>query len=630
MCGIIGLFAPDGVNTTFEIFGRAMDRMRARGPDDSGVWRDRCIWLGHQRLAIMDTSTAGHQPMISADGRYVMLFNGAIYNHLELRAEMGSEIRWKGSCDTETLLAAFMRWGIDCLSRLNGMFAIAVWDRSTQKLYLARDRMGVKPLYYGWHNGQFVFASRPTAAATLLAKGGREYDWQALHWYLENGFIPGNRSMYRALHKLPPAHYLVCSAGGTQVVRYWDYRHIEPIQTEKSQAELLQEFQYLFDASVHRRLLSDVPLGVFLSSGIDSALVASAMIRTGAAQKKAFTISFPEASFDEAPMARSIAVHLGMEMITESISGSQLLAALPRYLRAVDEPIADSAGIATFVLSSVAKQNITVALTGDGGDELFGGYPHYVRLHKLGPMLKWPGWGRRSLMKALHCFPWHNGKLLAGALGMPNDVTLFHYLRSMSKDYPLLINEDVVSDCSSVELYEQCAASMALDITPVELGARLDMAFTLPDLYLQKLDMATMAHSIEARSPFMDHTLIEWAMRLPAEYKFDGKETKALLKQALCQSLPADWVYRQKRGFSVPIGPWLSGPLREWAADSLRDSVITAALPINWQHVRQLLDWQWQGRRSTYPLVWAVLMLVEFVRNHGDLDADDQSMPVAA
>lgn len=622
MCGILGVMAFSGIQTDPAAFSRALLRMAQRGPDDSGEWRDRHVWFGHRRLAIIDPTSAGHQPMVSADGRYIMVFNGAIYNHLELRAALGDQFAWRGTCDTETLLAAFQRWGTQCLPRLIGMFAFAVWDRHEQTLTMARDRMGIKPLYYGWHNQQLIFASRPTAAATLLPSEQRDYDPQALRSYLECGFIPAPYSLYRSLKKLPAAHYMVCDHRGSRLARYWDYRHIAPQARTCVAEDLVDELQGVIDTSVRARMLSDVPLGIYLSSGVDSSVIAASMARISSASRKAFTISFAEPRFDEGPMAERIARHLGLELVTERLGAEQLLAALPEYLRVVDEPLADSAGVATMVLSKMARRQITVAVSGDGGDELFCGYPHHLRAQRLASVIRWPKHYRHAISVLLNQLPWHNGKLLAGAMKMPDEATLFHYIRSISKNYPELLLPDVLRNTSSsMEQFEQSAAGMALDLTPAELGSRLDMAFTLPDLYLQKWDMATMAYSIEGRSPFMDHRVVEWAMRLPLKYKLQGSESKALLKKLLCRSLPCELVYRPKQGFSVPIGNWLKTSLKEWAMDALHDESLTSRLPIDWVKVRTLYNQQLSGSRSTYPLVWAALMLLSFVREHEQLDA---------
>ncbi|HVY22540.1 MAG TPA: asparagine synthase (glutamine-hydrolyzing) [Steroidobacteraceae bacterium] len=617
MCGIVGQVSNNGVRTEQAILDMALSRLAQRGPDDSGVWRDQRLWFGHRRLAIIDTSSAGHQPMQTSDGRYVIVFNGAIYNHLDLRAQLGEGVQWRGGCDTETLLVAFQRWGIGCLARLNGMFAFAVWDREEQRLVLARDRMGIKPLYYGTCGDQFVFASRPTAAVALLPPEQRGFDHQALRSYLECGFIPAPHSMYKILRKLNAGHYLVFDKQGTRLVRYWDYRHVPVMQRDATEDQLLDELQVLLEEAVGGRLLSDVPLGLYLSSGTDSALVAATLARVSAARPRAFTISFTDPRFDEGQMTAQIAQRLGVDLVTERLGAADLLNALPAYLRAIDEPLADSAGVATKVLSHIASKHITVVLTGDGGDELFAGYPHYTRFAQLLPLLNLPDTARRLACMTLRRLPWHNGKLLAGALSTSGGANLFHYLRSMSKDYPaVLLPEIMRATRNSVEQFEQSAASMALELEPEELASRLDMAFTLPDLYLQKLDMATMAHALEARAPFMDARIVEWAMRLPLQFKLREGATKWILKKLLCRSLPAEWVYRPKQGFSVPIGEWLKGPLQDWAQDMLNDRTLTAQLPIDWPQVHRLLNLQVSGRRNSYPLVWAVLMLLAFIREH--------------
>src|ERR1700734_3332359 len=319
MCGILGLYNPSGVRASPELFASALDRLRQRGPDDEGIWQDGCVLLGHRRLAIVDLSPTGHQPMESHDGRYVITFNGEIYNHRELRSRLNPVRAWRGTSDTETLLEPYRVWGVECLRHLNGMFAFVIWDRTERTLFVARDRVGVKPLYYFDHGGQFGFGSRPRALSALLHDGVLDIDPEALRAYLELGYVPAPLSFHRHIRKLPAAHYLLVNARGVRRVRYWDFRSIKPDATmcARPEAELVEELDALVQSAVKLRLMSDVPLGTFLSGGVDSALVAAAMKTAGVSHPKAFTIAFKESAFNEGPAATKTANHLGVDHIHE-------------------------------------------------------------------------------------------------------------------------------------------------------------------------------------------------------------------------------------------------------------------------------------------------------------------------
>lgn len=616
MCGILGLFNPQGIAPPGGAFRAALERLRLRGPDDSGIWHDERIALGHRRLSIVDLSAAGHQPMESSDRRCVIVFNGEIYNHQELRRDLEPRGGWRSGSDTETLLEAYRVWGVDCLARLNGMFAFAIWDRLERTLFAARDRMGVKPLYYSERNGSLAFASRPSALTTLTGEP-LDMEPEALRTYLELGYVPAPLSFHRGLKKLPPAHYLLATARGVRRVRYWDFRCIapEPSWSSRPEDELVEELEALIATAVRSRLMADVPLGAFLSGGVDSALVVAAMKAAGVEHPKAFTIGFKEARFNEAPAAARIARTLGVEHVVETVDVNDLLELLPTYIDRFDEPFSDSSAFPTMAVARLARRHVTVALSGDGADELFGGYHYYGMVSRLRNWLRWPEPWKRRAQVALRLLFGHRGKLLAGALATDGTVGLFNYLRSTGKHDLSLIDPDLAAATpGSASWFEQFAADFAADLTPAETGMRLDAGFTLPDLFLQKVDVATMAFSLEARCPMTDYRLVEWAMRLPIEYKLRGGQTKYLLKRALRRHLPEDLVYRPKMGFGVPIASWLRGPLRAWAEALVHDDTLMSKLPLDRTRVRQLLRRQVSAEHASHPLLWSVLMLLCFVQ----------------
>ena len=596
-----------------------MDRLRRRGPDDAGTWSSSVVRLGHRRLAVVDLSPSGHQPMVSADGRFVIVFNGEIYNHAELRPQLTPPGGWTGTSDTETLLEAYRHWGSACLERLNGMFAFAIWDNVERRLFVARDRMGVKPLYYSWSDGRFVFASRPSAMTGLLEGAGTEIDPQSLRVFLELGYIPAPLSFYRKVRKLPPGHWMTVDARGPRATRYWDYRHIAPDSSllRRSEDELVDELDDLIRRATRLRLMSDVPLGAFLSGGVDSAYVVAAMKAVGVASPNAFTIAFKEEAYNEGPAATAIARHIGVDHVMETLSVSDLLGMLPLYVDEFDEPFADSSAFPTMAVARLARRHVTVALTGDAGDELFGGYHYYPLIESLARTRKWPAGVKQLLQATLGLMPLHKAKLLAGALGPTTRVGIFNYLRSFAKDFEPLLADDVLQGTgSSNDWFERTALGFAPGLTSAEIGMRLDMGLTLVDGYLQKVDVATMALSLEARCPFLDYRLVEWSMRLPVEFKLRGRHTKYLLKKALCRYLPANLVHRPKKGFGVPVAQWLRGPLRPWAEQLLYDDSLVSRLPLEKTRLRQLFALHTSGARDAHPLLWAVLMLLCYVARH--------------
>lgn len=617
MCGILGIFNPEGIDPDTTRFAAALRRLERRGPDDAGTWADGVVRLGHRRLAIVDLTAAGHQPMESSDKRYIIVFNGEIYNHLELRPQLAPRYGWVGGSDTETLLEAYRAWGPDCLQRLNGMFAFAIWDRTERTLFLARDRMGVKPLYYGERAGSLAFASRPAALTQLMGYCDFDFDPEALRVYLELGFVPSPLSFHRDLHKLPPGHYLLAGPRGTRVCRYWDFRCIAPDPTLRSrpEGELVEELDALIRQAVKVRLMSDVPLGAFLSGGVDSALVVAAMKSAGVEHPRTFTIAFKERAFNEGPAAAKTAGYLGVDHVHETLDVNSLLELLPTYIDEYDEPFSDSSAFPTMAVARLARRHVTVALSGDGADELFGGYHYYPLMNRLAASTRWRASTKRLLGSLMNALPFHRAKLLAGAAQCGDAVALFNFLRSVGKNYSTLVTPDALRETSgSEEWFAQYAASFAVDLSGAEVGMRLDAGFTLPELFLQKVDVATMAFSLEARCPMTDYRLVEWAMRLPEEYKLRRGETKYLLKKVLEKYLPKEHIYRKKMGFGVPIAAWLRGPLRSWARELIHDDTLMSKLPLERQRVRDLLELQQSGRREVHPLLWSVLMLLCFVQ----------------
>lgn len=617
MCGIVGQVSLAGIPPAAERLAEAAARLKNRGPDDSGVWSEGSIALAHRRLAILDISAAGHQPMHSPDGRYVIVFNGEIYNFLELRRELDSdESHWGSRSDTEVVLAAYARWGVACLSRFRGMFAFAIWDRLEKRLFAARDRMGVKPFYYHTGTRDFLFASRPRALFALEPELNSDIDPQALRFYLEIGFIPAPWSFHPGIRKLPPAHYLLLDRDGLKIERYWDYRHIEPRHdwANRSEDDLLDELDEIVTRCVLLRMISDVPLGAFLSGGIDSSLVVAVMARHANRPVKTFTIGFDESVYDESSHAARVAAHLETDHHTEHLRVDGLLDLLPTFLDEFDEPFFDNSAFPTMAVSRAARRHVTVSLSGDGGDELFGGYHYYRIAHQLEPFFRIPRPLRIALAGLARSVPSHKMKLLGAALARPDVSSAFGFARSITKDFSGVFDPKMLGDTISIgELFHDASASFPGGLNGAERGMRLDAGYTLPDDYLQKVDVASMAFSLESREPLLDHELVEWAMRLPLKWKLHGRTNKYLLRRLAYRYVPQSILDRPKQGFGVPIDSWLRGPLKEWGEARLNDFRLFQGLPISQGGIQRLYRLHLSGARNAHPQLWAVLMLLGYV-----------------
>ena len=621
MCGIVGVLARAGELPDTGTIVAAAERLRRRGPDDAGLWAEGRVALAHRRLAVLDLSASGHQPMVSADGRYVIVLNGEVYNFRELRAELaGPGVTWRSETDTETVLAAYARWGTDCVRRLRGMFAFAMWDRREQRLFAARDRLGVKPFYYRHAHGRFAFASRPRALPAAGGSPAETVDLQALRYYLEIGYVPAPLSIFREVRKLPPAHWLSLDASGLQVERYWDFRHIRPERgwEQRPEEDLLDELDEILRRSVRWRMVSDVPVGAFLSGGIDSSLVVAMMAQTGGGPVRTFTIGFEEREYDESAHAEAVARTLGTVHVTETLGVAELLDLLPTFVEEFDEPFYDSSAFPTLAVSRMAREQVTVALSGDGGDELFGGYHYYRIAAGLAQAMRVPLRARRLAGRLVSLLPGHRAKLAGAVIREPTVGSGFAFARSIGKDFESVLREDVLRETGSVrELFAAAERELGEGLDPTDRVMRLDAIYTLPDDYLQKIDVGTMAFSLESREPLLDHDLVEWAMRLPLSWKLRAGTNKYLLRRLAYRYVPERLLTRPKQGFTVPIDRWLRGPLRAWAREVLSDPRSYERLPLDRGRVEALLSLHLSGRRNAHPLLWAILMLLAFFERHG-------------
>jgi asparagine synthase (glutamine-hydrolysing) len=598
-----------------------------RGPDDQGVWTDEeaGIAFGHRRLAVIDVSPAGHQPMQSHSGRFVISYNGEIYNCADLRAEIersGKPIDWRGTSDTEVLLAAIDSWGVvGTLERLNGMFAFAVWDRSTRTLTLARDRMGEKPLYYGTSGGLFLFGSELKALQAHPAFSG-ELDPDAIAAMLRYDYIPAPRTIWKRFFKLEPAHYLQIKDGARSIqtpTAYWSLADcaVSGINhPRKAGEELEAELDTLLADSVRRRMVSDVPLGAFLSGGIDSSLIVALMQAQSSRNVRTFTIGFDDPQFDEAPKARAVAEHLGTDHTEMYVSPADALDVIPALPSLWDEPFGDSSQIPTYLLSKLSRRSVTVALSGDGGDELFGGYSRFQTVERLWSLLqKAPGPIRKAVAAPLHRA---SAKALVPGIGgragrilrAPSLEALYHW-RVSRVERPFALVRD--AHASS----ENPFGELPFLSTSGDKMMYADSVVYLPEDILTKVDRATMAVSLESRAPFLDHRVVEFAWTVPLSEKLTESTSKGILRRIGRRYLPDEILEQGKMGFCVPIESWLRGPLHGWAEELLNEQRLQRQGILNASAVTSLWAGLLAGKRRHERVVWNLLMLQAWLAEQG-------------
>jgi asparagine synthase (glutamine-hydrolysing) len=641
MCGITGFLdlnhsAPA---ETLQATAKHMsDALRHRGPDDSGEWADpRCgIALGFCRLSIVDLSPAGHQPMLSADGRYGIVFNGEVYNFSQLRMELaGLGHAFQGHSDTEVMLAAICQWGIqDAVRHFNGMFAFALWDRQERQLHLVRDRLGIKPLYYGWAGSVFLFGSELKALKAHPAFRA-EIDRGALALYLRHNYIPAPYTIYTGIYKLLPGTILTLA--GDQFgelpknVPYWSAREVVEAGVvhpfEGSDQEAVRELDVQLRESIRERMIADVPLGAFLSGGIDSSTVVALMQAQSSCPVQTFTIGFHESGYNEAEHAKEVARHLGTDHTELYVTPQEALAVIPRLPVLFDEPFSDSSQIPTFLIAELARRHVTVSLSGDGGDELFGGYNRYSWARKLWKATGWiPATLRAFGSAALRQTPPATWETLLSSRVVPRCWRISEPGEKIRKIAELLVADspeavylDLVSHWKDPASVVRGAAEHPTLLTSRESRACLqdytawmmymDLVTYLPDDILVKVDRASMGVSLEARVPFLDdRRVVEFAWRLPLGMKIRNGQGKWILRQVLYQYVPRQMVERSKQGFGVPIDAWLRGPLREWGESLLDERRLKEEGFFNSEPIRQKWQEHLSGKFNWQYYLWDILM----------------------
>lgn len=648
MCGIAGILDPKGRRERRPLIDLVSDMtasLRHRGPDSEGIWSDDHVGLalGHRRLAIVDLSVEGHQPMVSPSGRFVISFNGEIYNFLELRHGLRTlGCSFRGHSDTEVLLAGIERLGLAAvLDRAVGMFAFALWDKVEKRLHLVRDRLGKKPLYYGWLGGAFVFASELKALARH-PRFSREVDRGALALFLRHQYVPAPWSIWRGLYKVPPGAILTVDldeaarrgAGDApeRISRYWSARSV----AEEGQAaplalpdgKLLDLVEDTLARAVGQRMIADVPLGAFLSGGIDSSLIVALMQRQSDRPVKTFTIGFENGFYDEAAAARAVAAHLGTEHHELVVDPSDALSIIPSLSEIYDEPFADPSAVPTFQVARMARRDVTVCLSGDGGDELFAGYGRYALASRLGRGVDTvPSWLRMAAARGIASMPvglldaaarclggrsidglrgGHSGdrlRKMADLLTTGDRDELYRGLLSLTRTPEAWVQRGGEAQSAFTDPDLRPALS-----DPVQRMMYFDMIAYLPDDILVKVDRASMAVSLEARAPLLDHRVVELAWKLPIDFLRRDGAGKWPLRQLVARHLPPALVHRPKQGFAMPVGEWLRGPLRDWAENLLDARRLAGEGFLRPEPIRAMWAEHLAGRRQFGAHLWTVAM----------------------
>jgi len=619
MCGITGfLGGMAALNEPADVVVRRMaDAIAHRGPDDAGVWVDvaRSVALGHRRLAVLDLSPAGRQPMMSASGRYVIVFNGEIYNHLELRKQLGSVV-WRGHSDTETLLATIEHWGLEeALRKSVGMFALALWDRKDRVLSLARDRMGEKPMYYGWQGGTFLFGSE-LKALRVHPEFRSQICREVLPLYLQYGYIPCPWSIWTDIHKLVPGTILKVSqeqpGKSPALIRYWSLTQaISAGQANPfvgSDTEAISAMESQLSESVAGQMVADVKLGAFLSGGIDSSTIVALMQARANHPVQTFTIGFKDADFNEAEYAKAVAKHLGTDHTELYVTPEEARSVIPDLPRIYDEPFGDSSQIPTFLVSKLARRGTLVVLNGDGGDELFAGYTRYSHIERWYRRVNLLPKVMRSGAANILSILFSRSKRI-GKLGKLQSILAAQPLECIYECFISHTNAILTTDSKELQSYYDRPESWPFVENYLSWMMSADSLTYLPDDILVKVDRAAMAESLETRAPFLDHRVIELSWRMPTHMKSRNGQTKFLLRQVLGRYLPNNLIERKKMGFAVPVHEWLKGPLREWAETLLNEENLKSDGFLNVSLVRRMWAEHVSGNRNWSASLWDILML---------------------
>lgn len=648
MCGITGFYDPthqQSSNDLEPIIQRMADCLSHRGPDDRGSWVDKNtgVAFGHLRLSIVDLSPMGHQPMLSADGRYVMIYNGEVFNFQSLHAELKSKGHtFRGHSDSEVMLAAISEWGVTAaVERFVGQFAFALWDRQERTLSLVRDRLGIKPLYYGWINKVLVFGSE-LKALRAYPQFDAPINHQALALYLRHNCVPAPYSIYEGISKLPPGSILTVKEGqfDSQPQTYWSAQsaieHAKSNPFTGSISEAKTELDAILRDAVNIRMIADVPLGAFLSGGVDSSTVVALMQHQSDRPVKTFTIGFQESDFNEADYARAVVQHLGTDHTELTVTPEEAMAVIPRLPTLYDEPFSDSSQIPTFLVSQLARQHVTVSLSGDGGDELFAGYNRHLwvpsitskirRVPKILRQMSAKGITTLSPRSWDNLFNTLSPVLPSRARQRQPGYKLYKLADALSAGQPDAIYRSLVSHWKNPRSIVQNSYAEPQTLLDTLNGENylsnftekmmlLDLITYLPDDILTKVDRASMGVSLEARVPILDHRVVEFAWRLPLDMKLREGQGKWLLRQVLYQYVPRELIERPKSGFAVPIGQWLRDPLRDWVEDLLDATRLKNEGYFKPEPIQQRWREHRSGKRDWSDQLWDILMFQSWLQS---------------
>ena len=622
MCGLAGFYDPRGNDRDFvsDVAVGMAKSLRHRGPDDNGVWvGDSCdIALAHQRLAVIDTTLAGRQPMISSNGRFVIVFNGEIYNYKAIKQSL-TRSTWRGDSDTEVLLEAIEEWGLEVAVRqFDGMFAFVIYDKHLKSISLVRDRMGEKPLFYGWSNGVFFFSSELKAIKTHPSFIP-VVNMEAVSLYFRHGYVPAPASIYEGVYKLLPAHILSISLtpaafDRVNLQRYWSPQKVGDLSAPVSfsASRYLDELEEVLTTAVAQESNADVPLGSFLSGGIDSSLITALLQKHSDRKIETFSLGFNEKRYDESVYARAVADRLGTSHNELIVSPYDLSDVIPELSHMFDEPFGDPSSIPTYLVSKFARSMVTVALTGDGGDEIFGGYNHYHRSNQIWSAVKKIPVSLRSF-SALLLSP-IGREMYESSLGRKAEK-LSNYLscqslfdcyrfQTQASDIELL---SVLTNPASIPRLQNLSSRNGFEAMMFS-----DMHSYLPDDILQKVDRAGMSVSLETRAPFLDHHVVEYGYNLPLEYKIKGSTGKIILRDLLARHIPREMFERPKMGFGLPIDSWLRGTLRDWAESLLSDDNLKKVGFLNVAFVRRRWKEHLSGNKDWHYFLWDTLMFLDW------------------
>jgi asparagine synthase (glutamine-hydrolysing) len=637
MCGITGFWERNqSGRTAYPLLQNMTCTLAHRGPDDQGHWVDPNvgIGLGHRRLSILDLSPEGHQPMFSASGRYVIVFNGEVYNYADIRQEL-PRTQWRGHSDTEVILEAFERWGVaDAVTRFIGMFAFALWDRQDRRLCLVRDRLGIKPLYYGWSGNTLLFGSE-LKSLRRWPEFEAPIDRNSVALFLRHNYIPAPYTIYQGFHKLMPGTIAVFDdphPAQPSIETYWSAQEVveRGLRTpfRGNSQEAVEQLESLLRDAIKLRMISDVPLGAFLSGGIDSSTVVALMQAQSARPVKTFSIGFHEKQYNEAHQAAMVAQHLGTDHTELYVTPEEAMAVIPRLGEIYDEPFADSSQIPTLLVSQLARPHVTVSLSGDGGDEVFGGYTRYLYSDSV-----WKGIGRVPvfLRQPLARFLTSLSPESWDAVLSPISPVLPARWQLRTPGTKVHKLADLLTVNQREELYRRLVSSLTnpVEFVPgsvepttllsdrtkwptisdfVSLMAYLDTVSYLPDDILTKVDRATMAVSLEGRVPLLDHRVVEFCWSLPASLKWQNATGKWVLRQVLERHVPKQLFERPKMGFGIPVATWITGPLRDWVESLLNENTLRNQDIFDPSRVRRMWKEHESGKAAWGPQLWGLLM----------------------